>query len=131
MELDQLENNAYKKINTQIQIIRKRTQNAMKSYVFDDEYHDGFGSSYYPRYGESHDLTTNLGSTRYYARKIGYFNSTEIFDEIENKRNIILYNNYVADLSGFMNRHPGSRELITRNLGCNISLVLEGYSSTA
>ena len=34
-------------------------------------------------------------------------------------------------MSGFINKHPGSRELITRNLGCNVSLVLEGYSSTA
>lgn len=43
----------------------------------------------------------------------------------------MLYNNYVLNLEKFAEDHPGSSELLTRNLGCNVALVMEGYSSTA
>ena len=65
--------------------------------------------------------------TKNFPRKIIYFSAAEIFEEIETGQPILLYNNYVIHIAGFINKHPGSSELITRNIGLNISLVMEGY----
>lgn len=66
-----------------------------------------------------------------YARKITYYEPKELFQEIAAGLPILLYNNYVIDVSGFIKKHPGSSELMRRNIGTNVSLVMEGYFAIA
>lgn len=51
----------------------------------------------------------------------------KIFEDISMGIPILLYNNYVIDMSKFIHHHPGSSEVMNRNIGTNISLLMEGY----
>ena len=57
-----------------------------------------------------------------------YMTAEEVFQEIKNGSPLLIYKNYIIDATVFRRKHPGSFELITRAIGTNISLVLEGHS---
>lgn len=57
-----------------------------------------------------------------------FFTSKDIFTAIQGGSYIFLYNNYVIDASPFVSKHPGSFELMSRKIGTNISLVIEGHT---
>ena len=55
------------------------------------------------------------------------FSPDEIFQMIERGRYILMYNNFVLDVTELSKNHPGSREVLKQRIGTNISLVLEGH----